>query len=194
SRVCRDGGGETPRRIREECLGAEWAVRGIVDGIHAVFAVLEAAYFRDRSTDVDALGERLLRTLLEMPELRPGEGAPSGAIAVGTELSPLDPFQLKRAGLIGIATDSGGKTSHAAILARALGLPYVAGVQHLTGRIRRGDTVIVDGTHGEVILDPDAETRQAYEARAAAELARVEGFIATRSLAGVTGAGAQSYS
>ena len=76
-----------------------------------------------------------------MPELRPGEGAPSGAIAVGTEISPLDPFQLKRAGLIGIATDSGGKTSHAAILARALGLPYVAGVQHLTGRIRRGDTV-----------------------------------------------------
>lgn len=178
--------GETRRLIREECLGAEWAVRRTLDGIHAAFAGLEDAYFRDRSSDVDALGERLLRTLLEMPELRPGEGAPSGAIAVGTEVSPLDPFQLKRAGLIGIATDSGGKTSHAAILARALGLPYVAGVQHLTGRIRRGDTVIVDGTHGEVILDPDAETRQAYEARAAAELARVEGFISTKSLAAVT--------
>jgi phosphotransferase system enzyme I (PtsI) len=121
-----------------------------------------------------------------MPELRPGEGAPSGGIAVGTEVSPLDPFQLKRAGLIGIATDGGGKTSHAAIVARALGLPYVAGVRHLTGRIRPGNTVIVDGTRGEIILDPDAETRQDYEARAAAGLARVKELISTRSLAALT--------
>jgi phosphoenolpyruvate-protein phosphotransferase (PTS system enzyme I) len=179
--------GATRGLIREECLGAEWAVRRTLDDIHAAFAGLEDAYFRSRSTDVDALGERLLRTLLAMPERRPGEGAPTGAIAVGTEVSPLDPFQLKRAGLIGIATDSGGKTSHAAILARALGLPYVAGVRHLTGRIRPdGDTVIVDGTHGEIILDPDAETRRAYEARAVAELARLKGFVSTRSLTAAT--------
>jgi phosphoenolpyruvate-protein phosphotransferase (PTS system enzyme I) len=177
---------EARRLVREEHVGGEWAVRRTLDRLRAAFAALADPYFRERGSDVEALGERLLRTLLGMPEPRPGEGAPSGAIAVGTELSPLDPFQLKRAGLVGIATEGGGRTSHAAILARALGLPYVVGVQHLSGRIRPGDLLIVDGTHGEVIVAPDPETRHAFESIAAADAARAQRLTSTRSLAAVT--------
>lgn len=177
---------EIPRMIREERVGAAWAVRRTIDALSARFAALADPYFRERGSDVDAIAERLLRTLLGMPELRPEEGAPSGSIAVGTELSPLDPLQLKRAGIIGIVTRGGGKTSHGAILARALGIPYVAGVRSLPDRILPGDRLVVDGSRGEVVLDPDQDTERAFEEIAAANVALAERLASTRSLSAVT--------
>jgi phosphoenolpyruvate-protein phosphotransferase (PTS system enzyme I) len=84
------------------------------------------------------------------------------------------------------ATEKGGRTSHTAILARALGLPYVVGVKHLSGAIRPGDTLIVDGGGGEVIINPDGPTRRHFERRAAAALARTEALRAARALPAVT--------
>jgi phosphoenolpyruvate-protein kinase (PTS system EI component) len=130
--------GETRRMIEDECFGAEWALTRALDVIRATFARLEDPFFRARGGDFEATGERLLRVLLGLPELRPGEAAGAGAIAVCVDLSPLDPFQLKKAGVVGIVSESGGKTSHAAIISRELGLPYIAGVEQLAGRVRPG--------------------------------------------------------
>jgi phosphoenolpyruvate-protein phosphotransferase (PTS system enzyme I) len=150
--------GEARRLISDECLGAEWAVTRALEHIRSVFARLDDPYFRDRGIDFDVVGERLLRVLLGLSELRPGSSAPRGGIVVGVDVSPLDPFHLHRAGVAAMVSESGGATSHAAIMARAFGLPYVVGVRQLSGRVRPGTTLIVDGTRGEVIVDPDQET------------------------------------
>jgi len=181
---------EIPRLIRRERIAAEWAVRRIVDGLRAAFAALAEPYFRERGSDVEAVGERILRALLGMPDVRAGEGGARGAIAVGTELSPLDPFHLHRAGFAGIATEGGGPTSHAAILARALGLPFVAGISQLTGSIRPGEQILVDGSHGEVVIAPDADTLRHFESIAAANAVRAERLKSSRDLPAVTTDGA----
>ena len=94
------------------------------------------------------------------------EDAPKGSIAVAHELSPADAAQLGRAEAAGFCTEGGGRTSHTAIVARALGLPYVVGVEGLGHKVWSGMTVVIDGLRGEVILDPDAEALRRYEARA----------------------------
>jgi phosphotransferase system enzyme I (PtsI) len=181
------------RLVREDLVGAEWAVRRTVDTIHAIFAGLDDLYFRERVGDIDAVGERLLRALLDLPEPRPGRGAPPGSVAVGVDLQPLDPFLLKRAGVVGLATDRGGRTSHTAILAQALGLPFVVGLRHLSARVQPGDDVLLDGARGEVIVKPGPETRQSYERLAAAEQAHRLDLRSLRSLPAQTAEGRQIH-
>jgi phosphotransferase system enzyme I (PtsI) len=102
------------------------------------------------------------------------EGVPKGAVVFAHDLSPADVTQLGRAGVSGFFTEGGGKTSHAALVARALGLPLVAGVQGFIKHIRTGMTVIVDGGRGEVILEPDTEIQGRFADRAARDLVQTE--------------------
>ena len=135
------------RIIREEHVSAEWALRRAVDQIRAVFNRIEDPYFRERRSDVDMIGERILRNLVGMSA--PGQDAPRGAVVFAHDLSPADITQLARLGVAGFLTEGGGKTSHSAVLARAFGLPYVVGVQDFVHHIRSGMQAIVDG--GRVI-------------------------------------------
>jgi phosphotransferase system enzyme I (PtsI) len=178
-------GGEARRFINEECFGAEWAVTRALERIRSVFARLNDSYFRDRGGDFDAVGDRLLRVLLGLPELRP-EADVRGAVAVGVDMSPLDLFALQRAGIQAMVSESGGATSHAAIVARSFGLPYVVGVHEIVGRIKPGTLLIVDGTRGDVIVDPDDDALRVYRARAAAQRERERQLQTTRLLPSVT--------
>ena len=168
--------------IRDEKTAAEWAVRKALDQIQAVFEKIEDPYFRDRKSDVALVGERLLRTLVGRRESTSAEDAPKGSIAVAHELSPADAAQLGRAEAAGFCTEGGGRTSHTAIVARALGLPYVVGVEGLGHRVWSGMTVVIDGFRGEVILDPDAEALRRYEARADVHRARAQRLAAIRDV------------
>jgi phosphotransferase system enzyme I (PtsI) len=164
---------ETRRIITSDQVSAEWALRRALDQIQAVFARIEDAYFRERRSDIDMIGERILRNLMGMTP--PGhEGVPKGAVVFAHDLSPADVTQLGRAGVSGFFTEGGGKTSHAALVARALGLPLVAGVQGFIKHIRTGMTVIVDGGRGEVILEPDTEIQGRFADRAARDLVQTE--------------------
>ena len=178
--------GEAHRLISAECLAAEWAVTRANDRIRATFSRLDDLYFRDRGGDFEVVAERLLRVLLGLPESRPGAGVTRGAIAVGAEISPLDPAQMQRAGTLALVSESGGATSHAAIMARASGLPYVVGIPGVTLKVRPGAILIVDGTHGEVIVDPDAACIESYRLRALAEKTRASSLGALRPLPSVT--------
>ncbi|HEX3905044.1 MAG TPA: phosphoenolpyruvate--protein phosphotransferase [Polyangia bacterium] len=170
------------RIIREETTAAEWAVRKALDQIQAVFEKIEDPYFRDRKSDVALVGERLLRTLVGRRESTSAEDAPKGSIAVAHELSPADAAQLGRAEAAGFCTEGGGRTSHTAIVARALGLPYVVGVEGLGHKVWSGMTMVIDGFRGEVILDPDAEALRRYEARADVHRARSQRLAAIRDV------------
>jgi len=177
--------GESRRLILEECLAAEWAVTRALDEIRAVFLRLQDPYFRERGGDFEAVGERLVRSLLGLPELR-AESALPGSIAVGVDLGPLDPFHLHAAGVAGIVTENGGSTSHTAIVARALELPYVVGVKQLSGRIHSGTLIIVDGIRGDVVIDPSRQTLETYRAHGAAVRERDAQLLLEKDLPAVT--------
>jgi phosphotransferase system enzyme I (PtsI) len=174
------------RLIRDDHAAAEWAVRKALDQIQAVFDRIEDPYFRDRKSDVALVGERLLRNLVGIGDTSSPEEAPKGCIAIAHELSPADAAQLGRAEAAGFCTEGGGRTSHTAIVARALGLPYVVGVENIGRRVWSGMTVVIDGGRGEVILDPDAAALQVYEARAEAARTRSQRLAEMRDVASQT--------
>ena len=177
------------RMIRDDKAAAEWAVRKALDQIQAVFDRIEDPYFRDRKSDVAMVGERLLRNLVGVGDSFSPEEAPKGSIAIAHELSPADAAQLGRAEAAGFCTEGGGRTSHTAIVARALGLPYIVGVENLGRRVWSGMTVVLDGARGEVILDPDAAALHVYETRAEAARTRAQRLAEIRDVAARTSDG-----
>jgi len=177
------------RMIRDDKAAAEWAVRKALDQIQAVFERIEDPYFRDRKSDVALVGERLLRNLVGVGDSASPEEAPKGSIAIAHELSPADAAQLGRAEAAGFCTEGGGRTSHTAIVARALDLPYVVGVEGIGRKVWSGMTVVIDGGRGEVILDPDSDALRRYEARAEVHHARAQRLAAMRDVAAQTADG-----
>ena len=173
------------RLIRERGIGAEWAIRLVVDQLGVQFSQMKDERFRERFADVEQVAERLLRRLLNLPAIQAGEPL-GGAIAVGFDLSPIDALQLHRLGVAGFATERGGPTSHAAIVARALGVPFVFGVHGLFDAAGAGDVVCVDANLSEVILRPDAATLRSCEERRRAEADRVRLVSATRQAPAIT--------
>ncbi len=142
----------TESLIRDELQCAEWAVATATDEVLEMLDQADNEYFRERGSDIAFLAERLLMTIQgEHPgELLP----PRGSIVVAHDLNPADTASLYRAGVVGIATVVGGKTSHSSIMARSLQIPAVVGVDGLIQTINSGDLVIVDGVHGLIIVEP----------------------------------------
>src|SRR6266849_2546585 len=166
---------EAARRfIESEALAAESAVRRVIDDLVATFDRMKDPYLRERSADIEAIGDRLLRTLLGLPEVLPDGLSAPGSIGVSSLVSPIDALHLPRSGLVGFATERGGKTSHAAIILRALEIPFVVGVRGLCAAVRSGDRLVLDGSRGEVIVSPDSDTIAVYEERRSRERSRVQ--------------------
>jgi phosphotransferase system enzyme I (PtsI) len=162
------------RLIENEGIAAESAVRRVIAAIAAAFDRMEDPYLRERGADIEAIGDRLLRTLLGLPELLPNSALAPGTIGVGSVLSPIDALHLPRSGLVGFAAERGGKTSHAAIILRTLEIPFVVGVRGLCAAVRSGERLVVDGSRGEVIVGPDDDTIAMYEERRSRERSRVQ--------------------
>jgi len=163
----------TRRLIEKEEIAAESAVRRVTDAIRAKFDRMEDPYLRERGADVEAIGDRLLRSLLGFPELLPSAAAP-GTIGIGSTLSAIDALHVSRSGLSAFAAEHGGKTSHAAIILRALGIPFVVGVRGLCAAVPSRATIVLDGSRGEVIVSPDEHTIATYQDRRSAERSRAQ--------------------
>jgi phosphotransferase system enzyme I (PtsI) len=161
------------RLIEKDEIGAETAVRRVIDAIAAIFARMEDPYLRERGADVEAIGDRLLRTLLGLPDMQSSPLA-AAAVGVGLLLSPIEALHLPRSGLVGFAAERGGKTSHAAIILRTLEIPFVVGVRGLCAAVRSGETLVVDGSRGEVIVSPDGDAIAMYEERRTRERSRAQ--------------------
>ena len=125
---------------------------------------------RERVGDLTDVHIRVLTLLMDLPDHDPVDlpkGA--GAILVTHDLTPSLTVQLDRDAIAAIATDAGTRTSHVAILARSLGLPAVVGLRDATTQLRSGDTVVLDGTSGQLVLKPTQAEVQAYRRRAQQE-------------------------
>lgn len=148
-------------RIRDEMVTAEYAVSEEFKRLAQMFLGMGDASFQTKVDDVWDLDRRVLRNLIgeHMQELR---GLHQQAVVVAKELTPSQTAGFERDKVIGFATDAGGRTSHTAIVARALGIPAVVGLERLTAGASDGADVIVDGDRGVVILNPDPETLADY--------------------------------
>src|SRR5512136_2339560 len=150
--------------IREEKARAEWALSKANARYEQLFESLADEYFRQRKSDVSDVLKRVYRNLETKREKEKAPQKPH--VLVAHELLPSEAaLRLSREMTLGVALDMGGQTSHTAILARSLGIPAVLGLRDVTRQIRDGDFVIVDGTDGEVIIDPPPAVRREYQAK-----------------------------
>jgi len=153
--------GETLKLISGELINAEGALNRVLRKIRRVFDKISDEYLRERYSDIDSIGDRLMRNLL-------GETRESLAdvdeqvIVVAHDLSPADTVQIDKTKVVGFVTDIGGRTSHTAILARSLGLPAVLGLETVTSLVPNGLPMIIDGSTGTVVLKPSQETFRDY--------------------------------
>jgi phosphotransferase system enzyme I (PtsI) len=152
---------ETQGFIENDMINAEAALKKTLRDFQGFFDGVEDDYLRERCGDVETVVERILRNMLgkSQESLNSGEGQ---SIIVAHDLSPADVLQINKAKVIGFVTDLGGKTSHSAILARALEVPAVVGLERITSEVADGDVLIIDGATGVVVMNPDRDTFQDY--------------------------------
>jgi phosphotransferase system enzyme I (PtsI) len=151
----------TEGRVRAEKINAEWALREETDRLTSSFADLED---RERWVDnIEDVHDRLQKVLLGRSDHHNLSEMSEDVIVISQRLSPSETALLKTVRVIAFATDKGGQTSHTAIIAKALAIPAVVGLHDLSRRVRSGDLVVVDGSKGEVIVNPGAAERIAYD-------------------------------
>ncbi|MBI4249496.1 MAG: phosphoenolpyruvate--protein phosphotransferase [Elusimicrobia bacterium] len=152
---------EVLRRIQSERVNAEFALSEALEAVNQAFEKIEDEFFRERRHDVFDVGKRLLSHLMRRGK-KPLSAVEVPSIVVAHNLLPSDTLQLKDARALGFATDLGGKSSHTAILAQSLELPAVVGLSDVSQRLKTGDTLIVDGEQGLIILYPTPEVIEKY--------------------------------
>lgn len=149
------------RRIEEQRINAEAAVRQEITGLITAFSAMEDAYLAARAADIRDVGQRLIQNLTQTP-VRAFAHLPRNAVIVASDLSPADTALLDPSAVAGFATATGGAESHTAIMARSLALPAVVAVPDIMRQARNGAAVIIDGQTGRVILNPTPDTLLLY--------------------------------
>ncbi|HOW86167.1 MAG TPA: phosphoenolpyruvate--protein phosphotransferase [Candidatus Aminicenantes bacterium] len=150
--------------IRDEKARAEWALSKANARFEQLFESLTDDYFRQRKSDVSDVLKRVYRNLENNREKEKAPQKPH--ILVAHELLPSEAaLRLSKELTLGVALDMGGQTSHTAILARSLGIPAVLGLRDITRNVTEGELAIVDGTDGEVIIDPPPAVRREFQAK-----------------------------
>ena len=149
--------------IKNEHCNAEWALKQQMESIVEQFDQIEDEYLRERKHDVVQVVERIIKVLLGRPSQVPVLEQEKAIILVAHDISPADAIQFKHHQFAAFVTDVGGATSHTAILARSLNIPSIVALQRARTLIRDGELLIIDGTQGVVIVNPDKDTLAEYK-------------------------------
>jgi phosphotransferase system enzyme I (PtsI) len=149
--------------VNEQRKNVEWAISEVLSSYEEKFANLDNQYLRERSSDIGEIRRRLLS---QMGNKKSGFSCKGqahcskghGRIMVAEELTPDMIVNMNLDKVLGFVTERGGITSHAAIIARSLGIPAISGIHGIMNYVQCGDTVLLDGDNGDLYLLPDAET------------------------------------
>jgi len=154
---------DAPRDIiREQRANAEWALRNQLDELLAQFADIEDPYLREREADVRQVAERILGALAGTQRRIMKPVRDDATILVARELSPADVILFREHPFAAFVTDLGGATSHTAIVARSMNIPAIVALHHARALIHEDELLIVDGTQGVVIVNPDRHVLAEY--------------------------------
>lgn len=157
---------EAPKKYIDSInCNAEWALKLQLENLIEQFAKIEDSYLRERQADVRQVGERILKALLGRPGHAPMTHPEENTIIVAHDLSPTDVVLFKQHNFASFITDLGGATSHTAIVARSLNIPSVVALHQARELIQENEMIIVDGTAGVIIVDPDETVLTEYELR-----------------------------
>jgi phosphotransferase system enzyme I (PtsI) len=154
----------TIEQIKQEHLNAEWALKIAVDEVKAIFRKMPDQYFRDRGSDIVHASKLILENLLGTGSRKISD-IDKRVIIVAHDLSPAETTQMQLEKVKAFVTDRGSHTSHTGIMARSLAIPAVLGLTDATRLIQADDLVIVDGSAGTVIVNPNEETLTRYQER-----------------------------
>jgi phosphoenolpyruvate-protein phosphotransferase (PTS system enzyme I) len=174
---------EVLRKLETDLCNVEWVFQEVATRYAETLNKIDDPYLRERALDIQDVTKRVIRnlqgkapkTFLALTEQH---------ILVAHNLTPSDTASINRANVLGVATDLGSRTSHAAILARSLNIPAVVGLHDITTKLETGQHVLVDGSDGLLIVDPAPETIAHYaeiESRRAKVTARLKELRTTKS-------------
>ena len=165
------------KKIKNERMSAQAAIFHTMQEAVASFDKIEDKFFKERRNDIFDVGKRLANNLVEgKTAFLSSVKRPS--VLIAHDLFPSDTINLQANNVIAFCTDLGGKTSHTAILAQSLKLPAVVGLSNALRQTKDGDTVIVDGENGLLIINPDKHTLAIYK-KAQREIKKAESLLQT---------------
>jgi phosphoenolpyruvate-protein phosphotransferase (PTS system enzyme I) len=172
--------------IREDRVNAEWALHAVSEQLHEMFDGFTDAYFRERSTDLDDVLGRIQLNLGGAQDAPSLSRLPGSFVLVARDLTPSEAAELDWERVLALVVEGGSATDHTSILARSSGVPAAVAVRDATREIPPGAQLVVDGSRGEVVVDPSDAAVAAY--RAAQEQDRIEDqrLQQTRTLPAVT--------
>ncbi|MCR2032713.1 phosphoenolpyruvate--protein phosphotransferase [Anaerofustis stercorihominis] len=156
--------GEAQNKIKNELIVAEQALNEITEMFVGMFGSMDDEYMKARAADCQDVADRILRHLLGIESADLSQVGDNGVI-VAVDLTPSDTAQMNKDKVIGFAIDEGSRTSHSAIMARSLEVPAVVGLGDITSKVKGGEKIIVDGTDGNIIINPSDEEIKEYEAK-----------------------------
>ncbi|MDD5775163.1 MAG: phosphoenolpyruvate--protein phosphotransferase [Candidatus Omnitrophica bacterium] len=176
---------EVISRLKKDQVNVPYIFSEVLKKYIQVFSKIEDEYLRERIADLNDVGKRVLRNLLGK-EHRSLKDLQERVVVVAHDLSPSDTAAMHKQMVCAFVTDIGGKTSHTAIMAKSLEIPAVVGLGETINKIKTGDMLIVDGTMGVVIVNPDEETLRIYREEEQKLRGVAEKFLQVKDLPAVT--------
>lgn len=153
---------EVLRKLKTDLCNVEWAFQEVATRYAETLSKIDDPYLRERALDIQDVTKRVIRNLQgKAPKAFLSLREPH--ILIVHNLSPSDTASMSREAVLGIATDVGSRTSHAAILARSLNIPAVLGLHDITAKIENGQRVLLDGSDGWLIVNPEEGTLACYK-------------------------------
>jgi len=156
--------GKTIETIENDFINAEWALRKVSRQVKVMFEKVDDPYLQSRVSDIVQVSEQMMRYLVGAEDVRISD-INKRVILVAHDLSPADTSQIQLEMIQGFVTDRGGRDSHTGIIAKSLHIPCVLGAGQATTSISNDDILIVDGSSGTIIINPDEYTLFKYEER-----------------------------
>ena len=148
--------------IKQHSCNAQWALQLQSNHLTSVFEAMEDPYLRSRKDDIAHITNRIQECLTNDITLGADSDVLRGRIIVADDLAPTDTLMMQHQKIAGFITEFGGPLSHTAILARNLGIPAIVGVHDARQLIKTDNPIIVDGSKGTILIDPDKATLKTY--------------------------------
>ncbi len=148
--------------IAENNKNAEWSLYDVMSKHINSLSNIKDEYLSERVADLHDLAKRIMKNLLKKREKRLSD-VEGKAIIIAKDIAPSDTVDMEKSKIIGFATDLGGRTSHTAIVSRALEIPSIVGLEDISSKVYEGDQIIVDGSNGIIIINPNETTLKEYK-------------------------------